>query len=119
MIKALVLIAGLLVVVGAVTAAWFGVGVSEDIQKLDAQIYAQRSDNAYKRAGEAGEKKIAAYQQQIEEKKGERTIWFGAALGAFAVGLAMTFLSMTGKRKRKVSDDGLVPAQSQEVSDPQ
>jgi hypothetical protein len=115
MIKAMVLIAGLLIVAGAVAAAWIGLGLMDDMTKLDNEIYVQQAYNSHIRAGEAGEKKIADIEHQIEAKKNERNIWFGAAIGAMAVGLAMALLSLP--RKKKVADRELVQAQNQEASD--
>ena len=115
MIKTLVLIVGLLITVGAVAAAWFGVGAMDDMTKLDNEIYVQQAYNAHTHAGEAGEQKIADIEHQIEAKQNERNIWFGAAIGAMAVGLAMALLSLP--RKKKVADRELVQAQNQEASD--
>src|SRR6266852_7633335 len=109
MIKTLVLIVGLLITVGAVAAAWFGVGAMDAMEKLDNEITMQTSDNAYRHACEAGEKKIADIRHRIEEKKSERNIWFGGAFGAMAVGLAVALLSLP--LKKRVADRGLVPAQ--------
>jgi hypothetical protein len=111
MIKALMCVVGLLIVGGAVYAAWTGDGVNRDMEKLDMEIVKQTSENAYKHAGEEGDKKIAAIQKQIEEKKGERNIWFGAAIGGGIVGLVLALLPFTGKRK--VAHSGMVTAQDQ------
>jgi hypothetical protein len=108
LVRVLALVTGLFIAGGGVYAAWIGSGVDEDIRGLEAQIYKQRSDNAYHRAGEAGEKKIEELQQQVEEKKSERNIWFGAAAGAVAFGVALALLPLMS-RKRKPSATAPVP----------
>jgi hypothetical protein len=115
MIKTLVLFVGLLIAVGAIAAAWMGLEVMDYMTKLDNEIYVQKAYNDHIHAGEAGEKKIADIEHQIESKKNERNIWFGAAIGAMAVGLAMALLSLP--RKKKIKDRELVPAQNQDASD--
>ena len=111
MIRALILIFGVLIAIGGVVAAWNGVGAMDDITKLEAQIYGQKNNRAAQRAGEAGKERIAEFERQMEEKRTERNIWIGGAIGALALGVAMAMLSLS--RKRKASNATLVPAQDQ------
>jgi hypothetical protein len=98
-IKTLIALVGVLIAGGGMAAAWYATGSSDDITKIEAEIYKQRSDNAFRRAGEAGEKKIADMEQQIKEKETERNIRFGVAGAGLIVGLGMALVPWVGKRK--------------------
>src|SRR5258708_32489208 len=104
MIKILLPIVGLLIVVGAVAAAWKGFEKVDDVRRLEQSIYVQRSQNAYGRteeAKEAGEEKIAEFEQGIETKKTERNIWFGVGAAAPDAGIGIAL--MPSSRQRETS----------------
>jgi hypothetical protein len=114
-IKILLRIVGLLVVVGAVAAVWYGFEKADQARGLEQSIYAQRSLNVRRsgEAKEAGLKKITEFEQGIEAKKTERTIWFGVAAVAFFAGLGLAMLPSSRKRKASVTEPS--PAQSQDA----
>ena len=116
MIKILLPIVGLLIVVGAVAAAWKGFEKVDDVRRLEQSIYVQRSQNARGGPGtstEAGEEKIAEFEREAEAKKTERNIWFGVGAAAMVVGLGIALVPSSRKRRVSVAEPS--PAQSQDV----
>jgi hypothetical protein len=116
MIKILLPIIGLLIVVGAVAAAWKGFEKVDDVRRLEQSIYVQRSQNAYGRSEEAkesGEKKIVEFEQGIETKKTERNIWFGVAAAALVAGLGIALVPSSRKSKNSVATTA--PAQIEDA----
>jgi hypothetical protein len=117
LIKTLMVVVGLLIAVGGVYAAWLGLGAIDNIRGLEQEIYKQTAENAYGRGGgEAGKQKIADSEHKIEEKKVERNIWFGVAVGGLVVGLSIALLPLAllpSSRKRKDSAAKLAPAPDQ------
>jgi hypothetical protein len=113
MIKILIAVVGVLIAGGGMAAAWFATGSADDITKIEAEIYKQRSENARPGSGAGGEKKIADMEQQIKEKETERNIRFGVAGAGLVVGLGLALLPWVGKRK--TSSAGLPPAPNQDA----
>jgi hypothetical protein len=116
MIKILLRIVGLLIVLGAVAAAYEGLEKVDDIRRKEQSVYVQRSQNAYGGHGESpevGEEKIAEFEREIEAKKTWRNIWFGGAALALVGGLGIALAPLSSKRK--VSVAGQAPAQNQDA----
>jgi hypothetical protein len=113
-IKILLRVAGVLIALGGVAAAWVGSERHRYAEQVGQNIYVERSQMANPGAGaarkEAGEKKIAEWEQEIEETKTETYLWFGGAAAALVVGVSMALLPST--RKRKVSVPKQAPAQN-------
>jgi hypothetical protein len=126
MIKLLLRIAGVLIAVGGVAAAWMGLERVEDIRKLDSEIYVQLSQGAFggPRNKEKADKKIEETKEKIETTTTQRNIWLGAAAVALIVGLGMALLPSSRKRKVRAArstpteNAGPVPAQNPEAPTP-
>jgi hypothetical protein len=120
MFKMLLRIAGLLIVAGAVAAAWFGYETLDEIGGLEAEIAKQESQKAFsksKAGKEEAQEKITECEQGIEKKTTDRNVWFGAAFGALVVGLVMALLPSSRKRKARAAAPA--PAQTQDAPGPE
>jgi hypothetical protein len=113
MIKIVLRVIGVLFVVGALLAAWFGFEAHEDMQKWNSESIKQQSENNSPRRRPDGEQKLAEDLEQIEKKKVERNIWLGAATGALVVGLGMVLLPSSRKRKAPRAEPVSAPAPDQ------
>jgi hypothetical protein len=101
-------VAGVLIVLGGVAAAWFGIGANDDIPGLEGNINTTRSEMAGKRRPrEKGEVEIAKFEREIWWKKTERNVLLGVATVALIVGFGLMLLPSS--RKRKVTSIAVVP----------
>src|SRR5262249_36739114 len=101
MFKIVLRLCGLLLAAGGVVALWFGFEAMDEIRGLDNEILTAKGQMSGGRMSkEAGEKRIAESQQEIERKTPQRDRWFAAALAAMVVGLAAVWVPSSGKRKR-------------------
>jgi len=117
MVKVLLRVVGVLVVLGGVAAAWMGAERVRDAERLDMNIYAERSQIAMPGTPEArvqaGRQNMAGWEQEIQSKKVESYVWFGAAVVALVAGVLMVLLPSTGKRKVAA---GRAPARSADAA---
>jgi hypothetical protein len=108
MMKLLLRVGGVLIVVGGLAAAWFGIGANDDISGLEGNINTTKSEIAGKRRPlEKGESEIANFEREIWWKKTERNGLLGVATVALIVGFGLILLPSSPKRK--VSSVAVVP----------
>ncbi|HEY7312795.1 MAG TPA: hypothetical protein VH643_25755 [Gemmataceae bacterium] len=99
---------GLLLILGALPAAWFGFEALDDIRAHRVEIDKLKSEMAAHRfPKEQGEKGVAASQQRIADQKRAIYLWFGAAVGALVLGGGLVLFPSSRKPKKPILQTGL------------
>lgn len=107
MFRMLIRILGLLLILGALPAAWFGFEALDDIRAHRVEIDKLRNEMAAHRfPKEAGEKAVVASQQRIADQKRAIFPWFGTAVGGLVLGGCLVLLPSSRKRKTPVLQTG-------------
>ena len=119
MTKILLGVVGVLVAAGGTAALWVGYDKFQDADQLGMDIYNEKSEMAYGKGParrEQGQKKIADWEKEIDAKKTESYIWFGAGPVAIIAGATLALLPWLGKRKRPGARPAPEPAQSADAA---
>ena len=118
MLQMLTRVIGLVFILGALPAAWFGFEALDDIRAHRMEIFQLKSEMAAHRfPKERGEKAVAASQQRIEEQQRAAYPWFGTAVGGLVLGGGLALLPSSRKRKKPVLQVG--PNQPEPLDDKQ